>query len=203
MTEPVPGGQVHAGPAAVPLIPLILAGAGVYLCWFAVHYWGSDTRWPTDPVKAVLQGKPLPVAEGQQSAQDVAASVSGSEAVGAAAEGPAGTAPAHSGAYDLQALQQLWMDEGGSSQTAFEAANVAIAESSGNPDATSANPDGGTNVGLWQLDTRGVGAGYTEDQLKDPGTNARITVLHTANGTNWSSWADPVVKGGIYVGPAV
>lgn len=39
---------------------MALAGAGAYLAWFAVHYWRSDVRWPTEPVKAVLTGKPLP-----------------------------------------------------------------------------------------------------------------------------------------------
>ena len=33
---------------------------------------------------------------------------------------------------------------------------VAMAESTNNPDATSSNPDGGTNVGLWQIDTKNV-----------------------------------------------
>ncbi len=33
---------------------------------------------------------------------------------------------------------------------------VAMAESSGNPDATSKNPDGGTNTGLWQIDSKNV-----------------------------------------------
>jgi len=44
-----------------PVIPVILMTGGLYLCWFAVHYWGSDTKWPTDPIKAVLTGKPIPV----------------------------------------------------------------------------------------------------------------------------------------------
>lgn len=43
-----------------PVIPLFLIGAGMYLAWFGVHYWRSDVKWPTDPVKAVLQGRPLP-----------------------------------------------------------------------------------------------------------------------------------------------
>lgn len=45
----------------VPIIPVTLMVFGAYLAWFGVHYWGSDTRWPTDPLKAVLQGKPIPV----------------------------------------------------------------------------------------------------------------------------------------------
>jgi hypothetical protein len=188
----------------VPVIPVIIAGIGAYLAWFAVHYWRSDTKWPTDPVKSVLTGKALPAPSGQTSAASIEASVEQTaEAGGAANTGPAGTAPAVSGDYDLQSLQALWQSQGGSGQTAFEAANVAMAESGGRPAVTSSNPDGGTNVGLWQLDTKGVGAGYTTEQLSDPATNARITVMHSANGTNWSSWADAVVVGGIYTGPKV
>lgn len=58
---------------------------------------------------------------------------------------------------------------------AVMAVAVALAESSGDPNATSPNPDGGTNVGLFQLDTPGgVGAGHTEAQLKSPALNAQI-----------------------------
>jgi len=58
-----------------PVIPVVLIGAGFYLAWFAIHYWGSDTKYPTDPVKAVLTGKPLPRPAGQTSAASVAAAV--------------------------------------------------------------------------------------------------------------------------------
>ncbi len=182
----------------VPLIPLVLAGTGMYLAWFAVHYWSSaNVVWPTTPVKAVLTGKGIP----KNSVKDPGAEVDATIKAQAGAPGAAGAAPAVSGSYTLAELQALWTSQGGSPSTAFEAANVAMAESSGNPGATSANPDGGTNVGLWQLDTRGVGSGYSVAQLSDPATNARITVLATANGTNWSEWADAVVTNGVYTGP--
>lgn len=42
------------------VLPAILLGTGLYLTWFAIHYWRSDTAWPTDPVKALLQGRPIP-----------------------------------------------------------------------------------------------------------------------------------------------
>jgi len=120
-----------------------------------------------------------------------------------AASSASGSASGASGAgdYGLAQLQALWTSNGGDAATAFEAAQVALAESSGNPEVTSANPDGGTNVGLWQLDTRGVGAGYTVAQLQDPDTNARITIMASANGTSWTQWADSVVQDGVYVGP--
>jgi cell wall-associated NlpC family hydrolase len=41
---------------------------GGYIAWFAIHYFKTDTKWPTDPIKAVLTGKELPVPtyEGEQ-----------------------------------------------------------------------------------------------------------------------------------------
>ena len=194
-----------------PVIPVALIGIGVYLAWFAIHYWGSDTKYPTDPVKAVLQGKPVPAATGTVSATTLATTIEsapgGTSSLGAAVGGPGvaagGVAPKVAGTYTLTDLEALWASQGGSGQTAFAAANVAMAESSGRPAITSANPDGGINVGLWQLDTRGVGSGYTVAQLQDPGTNARITIMHTANGTSWQGWADAVVSNGKYTGPKV
>ncbi|MGH7239601.1 MAG: transglycosylase SLT domain-containing protein [Candidatus Saccharimonadales bacterium] len=44
-----------------PVIPLFLVGLGLYLLWFGVHYWrDAGVKWPTDPIKDVLQGKGLP-----------------------------------------------------------------------------------------------------------------------------------------------
>lgn len=89
-------------------------------------------------------------------------------------------------------LEQLWVKNGGDQDTAAFAAAVAYSESGGSATVTSPNPDGGTNVGLFQLDTKGVGAGYTVEQLQDPDTNTKITILATQNGTNWTEWGDPI-----------
>jgi hypothetical protein len=95
------------------------------------------------------------------------------------------------GTYTHTQLVQLWQQAGGSAATANNAACHALQESGGNPQATSPNPDGGTNVGLWQLDTKGVGAGYSVTELQNALNNARITVFATTNGTNWSQWSTP------------
>lgn len=85
-------------------------------------------------------------------------------------------------------LEGLWINAGGSN--APLAAAIAEAESSGESDATSSNPDGGINVGLWQLDTPGgKGAGYTVAQLKDPATNAAVAVKGSSKGADWSAWS--------------
>lgn len=96
-----------------------------------------------------------------------------------------------SGLWTHDGLVKLWGQAGGSAATANNAACHGMQESSGRASVTSSNPDGGTNVGLWQLDTRGVGAGHTVAQLQDPLTNARLTVHATKNGRDWSSWATP------------
>lgn len=184
---------VHTPAGDAPLIPVLIMAGGAYLCWFGVHYWRSDVTWPTDPIKAVLTGKPLPdptYASYQKAASDlVTASPSGTGTPTAGEPGTPGVSGL-AGKYVLSynQVKQLWTTSGGSQQTASIAAAIAYAESSGIEGATSPNPDGGTNVGLWQLDTKGVGAGYSVEQLKDPDTNARVTVLHTANGTNWNAW---------------
>lgn len=97
----------------------------------------------------------------------------------------------HSGTFTPTQLQQLWISNGGNPQRAANAACHAMQESSGNAAVTSSNPDGGINVGLWQLDTRGKGAGYTVAQLQNPNTNARVTIMGTRNGVDWSAWATP------------
>ena len=179
-----------------PVVPILILITGGYLTWFAIHYWRSDTAWPTDPVKAVLTGKPIPVPD--RSATTTALKQitdhAGSSG-GSITETGKGTVVGHSpGAGPTAAvmtkdqIKALWTGNGGAAGTAQVAAAVAEAESSGRTGITSPNPDGGTNVGLWQLDTKGVGAGHTIEQLQDPATNARITIMGSANGTNWHQW---------------
>jgi hypothetical protein len=108
---------------------------------------------------------------------------------GAAAPG----APAGAGSYSSpSALQALWTSNGGPADTAAFAAAIAQAESGGSATVTSPNPDGGTNVGVFQLDTKGVGAGYTVAELQNANLNARITIMATGGGQNWADWGDPV-----------
>ena len=42
-------------------VPLGVTSAGLYLMWFGAHYWrDQSTHWPSDPLKAILTGKPIP-----------------------------------------------------------------------------------------------------------------------------------------------
>lgn len=105
---------------------------------------------------------------------------------------PSSATPAVSGGtYSHAQLMTLWVNNGGSSSAANNAACHGIQESSGRSWVTSSNPDGGTNVGLWQLDTRGVGSGHTVAELQDPDTNAKLTIAGSRNGADWSEWATP------------
>jgi hypothetical protein len=212
MAEQLLDAGVETPAGDVPIIPVSLIALGAYLAWFGVYYWGSDTKWPSDPIKSLLQGKgiPAPDRSGRTDAiltpaQSAAALQTGGQILGqvgpivggAGGTPPAtgtagGPAPAGATTMDKNQLMTLWLSAGGNIQTANLAAAHALAESSGRTWITSPNPDGGVNVGLWQLDTRGEGAGYTVAQLQDPTTNARLTVMKTSNGTNWSHWsADP------------
>lgn len=54
------GGRRTIPGTSAPLMPVMIIAAGAYLAWFGVHYWRSAVKWPTDPIKALLSGKPLP-----------------------------------------------------------------------------------------------------------------------------------------------
>ncbi len=178
--------------SGTPALPASLIVAGGYLAWFGIHYWRTDVAWPSDPVKAVLTGRPIPTA-GPDKMREMplgplhpitVAPTPTSNAIGTASGGLLSGARVMS----QQDIRTLWTSAGGNPAVANTAAAIAMAESSGRTDALSQNPDGGTNVGLWQLDTRGVGAGYSVEQLRDPATNARVAVMGSLNGANWSPW---------------
>jgi hypothetical protein len=57
----VSGGEVKTPVGGAPIIPLLMVGIGGYIAWFAIHYWADPSViWPSDPIKAVLQGGGLP-----------------------------------------------------------------------------------------------------------------------------------------------
>ena len=45
--------------ADAPILPVTMVIAGGYLAWFGIHYWRSDVKYPTTPVKSVLTGQPV------------------------------------------------------------------------------------------------------------------------------------------------
>lgn len=163
---------------------LLAAGGGAILFWSGVkgHKWSTVLR---DLIAGKQIGSPnLPITSASNLTTQQQQNI-GNPAINY------GYGSSSGGVWNQASLQGLWIAAGGSSSTARNAACHAMQESSGNARITSSNPDGGENVGLWQLDTKGVGSGYTVAQLMNPWTNARITVRATNNGRDWSEWATP------------
>ena len=83
------------------------------------------------------------------------------------------------GMYSCSSLEQLWEQAGGNSADAFMAAEIAMAESGGNPNAISPTAD----YGLWQINASN-GALAT----LNPAQNAKSAITLSADGTNWGPW---------------
>ena len=80
-------------------------------------------------------------------------------------------------------LEALWESAGGSSGTAFMAAEIARAESGGQQYATDNDGNGTVDRGYWQVNSiHGALSTY------DPAGNARAAVELSGDGTNWSPW---------------
>ena len=159
---------------------LALAGAGTLLVYAGIR--GKD--W-LGSLRSVIAG---------QSPAEAASTPISASATGTAGEATDGSVNAILGngpVYTEAQIKALWLAAGGPAGVAGNAVCHAMQESSGRTSVESPNPDGGVNVGLWQLDTKGVGSGYSADQLKNPMLNARITVKATGGGRNWSEWATP------------
>jgi len=159
---------------------LALTGAGALLIWSGL----KGKSWST-VLRDIMQGK-------KPATTTTAYAISGTSGTTPGGINSAGNVPAPAGGVFRNAgLTALWISAGGPPSTARNAVCHAMQESGGRATVTSPNPDGGVNVGVWQLDTRGVGAGYSVAQLQNPFTNARITVRATGGGVNWSEWATP------------
>jgi cell wall-associated NlpC family hydrolase len=62
-----------------------------------VHYWRSDTAWPSDPIKAVLTGKPIPVPDRSSGQSAIGRIVRDAQATGALPIAPPGPGNAPTG----------------------------------------------------------------------------------------------------------
>jgi hypothetical protein len=86
-----------------------------------------------------------------------------------------------SGTLDCSQLEQLWDDAGGPSPDAFEAAEIARAESAGEQYAVDDDSNGTEDFGYWQINTVNYPVSF------NPLQNARDAVaLHARDG--WSPW---------------
>lgn len=87
------------------------------------------------------------------------------------------------GTLNCSQLEALWEEAGGNPAHAFLAAEVAMAESSGQQYASLLDGNGTTDIGYWQINTS-HGALATFDALG----NARAAVQISGNGADWSPW---------------
>jgi hypothetical protein len=85
-----------------------------------------------------------------------------------------------------QTIRGLVEEVGFKGQHADEAIGIAWAESGLDASAKSKNPDGGTNIGLFQIDDK---AHPQYDGLEDPLQNAKAAYEIRKGGTDWSAWA--------------
>jgi LysM repeat protein len=89
------------------------------------------------------------------------------------------TQSAAEGMYSCSGLEQLWEQAGGSATDAFMAAEIARAESGGNPNAISPTAD----YGLWQIN-----ASNGSLATLNPYQNARSAIILSHDGTDWNPW---------------
>jgi LysM repeat protein len=97
----------------------------------------------------------------------------------AAGGGAMAAQSAPQGTYSCSGLEQLWEQAGGSPAHAFMAAEIAMAESSGNSNAISPTDD----FGLWQIN----GSNGSLATL-NPLQNAKSAITLSDDGTNWGPW---------------
>jgi len=74
--------------------PLAVSVTGLYFAWFGVHYWrDTKTHIATDPIKAVLTGKPIPTtAKGKAPSASIKTGLTGGTTNGGATPSGNGTA---------------------------------------------------------------------------------------------------------------
>lgn len=183
------GPDLKAGPVTAPVIPVFLIALGGYLAWFGVHYWRQDEKWPSDPIKAVLQGQgvpastPPPAVSASLGAEiSAAATTAGTQTSDYQGSLPSGSAQNTAklllakfgwGASEFTALNTLWgTDESGWSATARNPSSGAfgIAQALGHGTSCSAAPDGtneyGPQYGLTCAEAQQANAGSVRWQIE-------------------------------------
>jgi LysM repeat protein len=108
---------------------------------------------------------------------------------GSAQGGTKITQSAPQGRYSCSNLESLWEQAGGSPAHALMAAEIARAESGGNPNAISPTDD----FGLWQINASN-GSLATLNTYQ----NARSAIILSHNGTDWNPWT--TYRTGAYYG---
>lgn len=85
--------------------------------------------------------------------------------------------------YTYSQLEGLWIANGGNKAAAPIAAAIAMAESSGDSQASNNNTDGSIDRGLWQINSV-----HGSQSTFDVTGNVKAAIAISANGTNWHPW---------------
>jgi hypothetical protein len=93
------------------------------------------------------------------------------------------------GTLSCAGLEELWEDAGGAQGEAFMAAEIAMAESSGQQFATGTVGE----RGYWQINPN-----HGSLSTYDPLGNAKAAVIISDDGTNWTPWT--TYTSGLYIG---
>jgi LysM repeat protein len=115
----------------------------------------------------------------EHSTTTIASTSRGSAIGGTTDGGNVVTQSAAQGMYSCSGLEQLWDQAGGNATDAFRAAEIAEAESGGNPNAISPTAD----YGLWQIN-----ASNGSLATLNPYQNARSAIILSHDGTDWNPW---------------
>jgi len=100
------------------------------------------------------------------------------------------SAAALSGTLGCTQLEELWEAAGGAQTEAFTAAEIAMAESSGNQFALSPTDD----MGYWQIDE----PAHPTLATYDPMGNAKAAIIISDDGSDWTPWTTYTT--GAYIG---
>lgn len=170
-----------------PVLPLILMITGLYLMWFGVKYWeDTKTVWPSDPVKAILQGKGLPAR-----AEDVPAAVilNTSEMSNQAQSGNTGSGtaavPAHAAGPVQDQARNLLSSHHWNTTELVPLISLWNQESGWNPKAR--NPSSGA-YGIPQALGHGVPGGAANDGTNEYGGFGLTTAQAKAANSGMTYW---------------
>lgn len=178
--------EVHTPVGDAPIIPVAMVLIGAYLAWFGIHYWRSDTKWPTDPIKAVLQGKPVPVPSGQTSSAQIASNLVAAQPGAGAGSGtnPLGqgvgatpTPATGSAGQNQAAAKMIAISMGHADWTTGQqwADWVALWDGESGWSATARNPSSAYGIAQF-LDSTWATVGCTRSS--DPATQIRCGILY-------------------------
>lgn len=195
-----------------PLMPLILVGAGAYLVWFGTHYWrDQQTVWPSDPVKALLQGKPLPTPQPETpqtlalSAIETTAAQQAASTTGTGTGSGSGSGSGSGGVTPASGSEDAWITAflasiGAPATTANRASLTAWIQhetpwppvAANNPLNTTQPAPGATDynsVGVKNYPSAAEGMGATKATIENGLYNDVLMALRGGNGLCGRSWA--------------